>query len=91
MAMAPISFVHHTKDGPFHLLVKVEKQGCVALYWGREVAGAWPCATVAEANETVLRCFHNIVFAHQCTKACGPVKGMAVHKSNDLWGMIREA
>jgi hypothetical protein len=87
---APISFIHQTKHGPVHLLVKAAKSGWVALYWGSAVAGTWPSATLAEANEAVLRCFRNLFFGHQCSDACGPVDGIAAHKSNDPWGMIRD-
>jgi len=88
--ITPISFIHQTKDGPVHLLVKAAKSGWVALYWGSGVAGTWPSATLAEANETVLRWFRKIFFGHQCSNACRPVDGIAAHKSNDLWGMIRD-
>ncbi|MBZ5591520.1 MAG: hypothetical protein LAP39_04745 [Acidobacteriia bacterium] len=90
LASAPISFIHQTKDGPVHLLVKAANSGWLALYWGSRVAGTWPCATLAQANENVLRCFRNIYFAHQCSNACGPVDALAAHKSDDVWGMIRD-
>ncbi|MBZ5596435.1 MAG: hypothetical protein LAP39_29690 [Acidobacteriia bacterium] len=86
----PISFIHQTKDGLVHLLVRAVKKRWVAMYWDSEVAGISPCATLAEANETVLRCFRNICLGHQCSTACGPVDDIGVHKSDDLWGMIRD-
>ena len=90
VAIEPISFIHHTRDGLVHLLVRASKSGWVALYWGSRVAGAWPSATLAEANENVLRCFRNIYFGHQCSEACQPADSLAVHKSNDLWGIMRD-
>ena len=86
----PISFIHQTKDGPVHLLVREAKSGWLALYWGTRVAGTWPCATLAQANENVLRCFRNIYFSHQCSDACRPADNIAAHKSNDTWGMMRD-
>jgi hypothetical protein len=90
VATRPISFIHQTKDGPVHLLVKTAKSGWIALYWGSRVAGTWPSATLAEANENVLRCFRNIYFAHQCTDACGPAENLAAHKRDDVWGMMQD-
>jgi hypothetical protein len=87
---APISFIHQTKDGPVHLLVRQGKAGWIALYWGTRVAGTWPSATLAEANENVVRCFRNIYFGHQCSDACGPVDVVTAHKSDDVWGMVRD-
>jgi hypothetical protein len=87
----PISYIHQTKDGPVHLLVKAGKSGWVALYWGSRVAGTWSGATLAEANETVLRWFRKIFVGHQCSDACGPVDGLTAHKSDDPWGMICDA
>jgi hypothetical protein len=90
VAREPISFIHETRDGLVHLLVKPSKSGWVALYWGSRVAGAWPCATLAQANENVLRCFRNIYFGHKCAEACRPADTLAEHKSDDLWGMVRD-
>ena len=90
VAIEPVSFIHHTRDGLVHLLVRASKSGWVELYWGSRVAGAWPYATLAEANENVLRCFRNIYFGHQCSEACRPADSLAVHKSNYLWGIVRD-
>jgi hypothetical protein len=90
VASEPISFIHETRDGLVHLLVKPSKSGWVALYWGSRVAGAWPSATLAQANENVLRCFQNIYFGHKCSEACRPAGSIAAHKSDDLWGMVRD-
>ena len=90
VASEPISFVHQTSDGLVHLVVKPARSGWVALYWGSRVAGTWPSATLAEANENVQRCFRNIYFAHQCSEACRPVDTLAAHKCDDLWGILRD-
>ena len=45
---------------------------------------------MAEANEYVLRRFRELYYGHRCTAACGPVDAISLHKSSDLWGMIRE-
>lgn len=89
IAREPISFIHETRDGRVHLLVKPAQSGWIALYWGSRVAGAWPCATLAQANENVLRCFRNIYVSHKCSEACRPADTVAAHESDDLWGMLR--
>jgi hypothetical protein len=86
----PISFVHETKDGPVHLLVKESDKGWEALHWGRKVAGRWTLNTMAQANQCVLRVFGELYGGHQCSAACRPVETVASHKSDDRWGMIRE-
>src|ERR1700694_2119932 len=37
----PISFIHQTRDGPVHLLVKASARGWESLHWGYRVAGTW--------------------------------------------------
>lgn len=86
----PVSFIHHTGDGPVHLLVRPSKAGWRAFHWGRQEAGTWTFNTLREANEHVLRFFEKLYFGHRCSAACGPVDAIDVHKSDDLWGMIRE-
>ena len=90
LADAPVSFIHQTRDGPVHLLVKASRAGWDSLHWGKRLAGAWTFPTMTEANEYVLRRFRELYFGHRCTAACGPVDTISRHKSSDLWGMIRE-
>lgn len=86
----PVSFIHHTDEGPVHLLVRPSKTRWRAFHWGRREAGTWTFNTVQEANEHVLRFFETLYLDHQCSAACGPVNAIDAHKSDDLWGMIRE-
>jgi len=86
----PISFIHHTDDGPVHLLVKASKARWKAIHWGRQEAGVWTFNTLQEANEHVLRFFQRLYFAHKCSSACGPVDSIDRHKAHDRWGMIRD-
>jgi hypothetical protein len=90
-ASGPVSYVHQTGDGPVHLLVKASKTGWEALYWGNKVAGAWTYTTMAEANENVLRCFEKLYLGHECSSACRRVDSLDVHRSADVWGIIRGA
>src|ERR1700675_647747 len=77
----PVSFIHQTGDGTVHLLVRASHVGWDSLHWGKRLA---------EANEYVLRRFQELYYGHRCTAGCGPVDAMSSHKSEDLWGMIRE-
>jgi len=86
----PISFIHHTGDGPLHLLVRPSKAGWRAFHWGRNEAGTWTFSSVQEANEHLLRVFEKLYSGHRCSPACGPVDDIDAHKSDDLWGMIQE-
>lgn len=86
----PVSFIHETEDGPVHLLVMESKKGWEALHWGRKVAGRWTLTTLGQANECVLRVFEEFYGGHCCSAACRPADTPACHKSDDLWGMIRE-
>jgi len=87
---APVSFIHQTREGQVHLLVRASRAGWDSLHWGKRLAGAWTFPTMAEANEYVLRRFRELYYGHRCTPACGPVDAISLHKSSDLWGMIRE-
>jgi hypothetical protein len=86
----PVSFIHHTDDGPVHLLARPSKGGWRAFHWGRQEAGTWTFNTLQEANEHLLQFFEKLYFGHRCSAACGPVDAIEIHKSDDLWGMIRE-
>lgn len=86
----PLSFIHHTEDGPVHLLVRPSKAGWRALHRGRNEAGTWTFSTLPEANEHLLCFFEKLYLGHRCSPACGPVNAIDVHKSDDLWGMIQE-
>jgi len=86
----PISFIHQTRDGPVHLLVRPSKAGWVSLHWGTKEAGAWTFKTLAEANENLLRHFRKLYSGHLCSAACRPVDAVDSHKSDDLWGMMEE-
>src|SRR5271154_6978780 len=69
----PVSFVHQTRDGPVHLLVRASRAGWDSLHWGKRLAGAWTFPTMAEANDYALRRFRDLYLGHRCTAACGPV------------------
>ena len=86
----PLSFIHHTNDGPIHLLVRPSKTGWRAFHWGRNEAGTWTFSTLQEANEHLLCFFEKLYPGHRCSAACGAVRAIDVHKSDDLWGMIQE-
>jgi len=86
----PVSFIHQTSDGPVHLVVRASKAGWMALFWDRKEAEAWTFRTMAEANQSVLLHFREVYLAHRCSAGCGPVDVVALHKSDDVWGMIRE-
>jgi hypothetical protein len=87
---APVSFIHQTGDGPVHLLVKPSKPGWTALHWSNRGAGAWTFKTLAEANDSVLRLFQEMYDGHRCSPACRTVDTLDSHKSDDVWGMIRD-
>ncbi|HXI43083.1 MAG TPA: hypothetical protein VNH18_35655 [Bryobacteraceae bacterium] len=86
----PISIIHDTDEGPVHLFVLPSKAGWRAFHWSPREAGTWTFSTLQEANEHLLRFFGNLYSGHRCSLACGPVDGIDAHKSDDLWGMIRE-
>jgi hypothetical protein len=87
---APVSFIHHTGDGPVHLLARPSKTGWEALHWSSRGAGAWTFKTLAEANDSLLRLFRELYGGHCCSPECGPVDTLDRHKCDDLWGMIRD-
>ena len=89
-SIVPVSFVHQTGDGPVHLLVIPSKAGWEALHWSSRGAGAWTFKTLAEANSNLLCLFQEMYGGHRCSAECGPVYTLDRHKSNDLWGMIRD-
>jgi len=86
----PISFIHHTGDGPVHLVVRPSKGGWRAFHWGRHEAGTWTFNTLQEANAHLLQFFEQLYLEHRCSAACGPVGAIDAHRADDLWGMIRE-
>jgi hypothetical protein len=86
----PISLIHYTEDGAVHLLVRPSKAGWRAFHWGRKEAGTWTFNTLQEANGHLLRFFEKLYSGHRCAPACGPVDAIDAHKSDDLWGMIRD-
>ena len=86
----PVSFIHQTGDGPVHLLVRASRVGWDSLHWGKRLAGSWTFPTMVEANEYVLRRFQELYLGHRCSPSCGPVDVISSHKSDDLWGIIRE-
>lgn len=86
----PISVIHYTGDGAVHLLVRPSKAGWQALHWGPNEAGTWTFNTLDEANWHLVRFFEKLYSRHCCSSACGPVDAIDAHKSDDLWGMIRE-
>ena len=86
----PLSFIHHTGDGPVHLLVRPSKTGWRAFHWGRNEAGTWTFNTLQEANQHLFHFFEKVYSGHRCSAACGPVDVIDTHKSDDLWGMMHE-
>lgn len=86
----PVSFIHVTGDGPFHLLVRATTAGWDSLHWGPRLAGAGTFKTLQEANEYVLRRFQALYYGHRCSTGCVSVDGAAIHKYDDPWGMIPE-
>jgi len=86
----PVSFIHETGDGPVHLLVKASRAGWDSLHWNSKVAGSWTFKTLAEANENVLQCFQRVYLGHRCSNSCRPVETIDTHKSDDLWGIVRD-
>jgi hypothetical protein len=86
----PISFIHQTRNGPVHLLVRPSRAGWVSLHWDSKEAGTWTFKTLAEANENLLRHFRKLYSGHVCSAACRSVDAIEIHKSGDLWGLIEE-
>jgi len=73
-----------------HLLVRPSKGGWVSIHWSKHLAGGWTFKTMEEANENVLHRFDTLYADHTCSEGCGPAGVIALHESDDFWGMIPE-
>jgi anti-sigma factor RsiW len=69
----PLSFIHHTEQGPVRLVVKPGASGdWVAMVAGATVELLGRHNDVWTANDQAIRAFEEMFPEHRCTCRCGP-------------------